>query len=384
MGMIPFSKHSLFGNSFVIVDETYGPLLSEEEKQSFAYQATNECFGIGSDNFLVIQPCIPEVLEGINRRRRYWDKIPDVSRSDFIFRMFEPNGMEAFSCGNGLMCVANLLYRRYGIKSARIMTEIPSRTPVIVRIGVEQSSGRSWANMGRPRRVPSEMASPSMVEHYDNEIDLVRQINIADYRESDGISFFSKETTLSITGYLVFTGEPHLVVFTETGLSLKETACMIFPSSLSSKRNFKTEKRINAGSKLIDFIGKYFERACGEIFPIGINIDFVRLDKQNGALEYRCFERGINRETLACGTGALAAAFVAHRLNIIDSSPVKVLPHRCRWYVQDAEIEVQESMDGWHLYGWPAMLFEGGFCFDYPDSACRSLPSGLLCASIRK
>jgi diaminopimelate epimerase len=380
MDTIPFTKHSSFGNSFVIVDEIHGSLLSEEEKQSFAYQATNECFGVGSDNFLVIQPCIPEVLEGINHSHHYWDKIPDASRSEFIFRMFEPDGTEAFSCGNGLMCAANFLYRRYGIKAARIMTEIPSRTPKIVRIGIEQSSGRSWANMGNPRRVPSEMVSPSIVEQYDNEIDIIRQIRIANYRESDGISFFSKETSLSITGYLVFTGEPHFVIFTETGLSLKETACMLFPSSLSNTRNSRAEKRVNASCELVDFIGKYFGRVYGKVFPIGININFVRFDRRAGALEYRCFERGINRETLACGTGALAAAFVAHRLNIMNSSRIKVLPHRCRWYAQDAEIEVQESMDGWILYGRPVMLFEGGFCFDYPN-----LPScGITRASTGK
>ena len=95
MNKIVFTKYTSYGNNFVLVDESKGQVLSESEKSDFSYQATNTCFGIGSDNLIVIQPCRPETLASINRSSHYWDDIPDSTSADFIFRMFEPSGEEA-------------------------------------------------------------------------------------------------------------------------------------------------------------------------------------------------------------------------------------------------------------------------------------------------
>ncbi len=50
----------------------------------------------------------------------------------------------------------------------------------------------------------------------------------------------------------------------------------------------------------------------------GANVDFICRDGRGLAL--RTFERGVEAETLACGTGAVAAAAVAHRLGWVKSS----------------------------------------------------------------
>ena len=56
--------------------------------------------------------------------------------------------------------------------------------------------------------------------------------------------------------------------------------------------------------------------------PAGANIDFVaRLG--SGRIAMRTFERGVEAETLACGSGAMASALAAHAEG--EGSPVHVV-----------------------------------------------------------
>jgi diaminopimelate epimerase len=61
-----------------------------------------------------------------------------------------------------------------------------------------------------------------------------------------------------------------------------------------------------------------------ELFePKGANANFVKL-LPDGKLKVRTYERGVEGETMACGTGAVAAALLASILKGIDS-PVEVV-----------------------------------------------------------
>ncbi len=362
MKQIPFTKYTAYGNNFVIVDETDKLLLPESEKSSFAYYATNPCFGVGSDNLLIIQRCRLDTLASINRIRDYWDNIPDVTRAQFIFRMFEPNGEEAFCCGNGLLCISDYLRHRYGIASAQIMVEIPLSVPEVMSIGKNPNDLSSSVIIGNPERLPTRMLKQSVTAPYGDRLDLIRDIKIP-FRSYD-LAPFSNATSLFLSGYLVFTGEPHLVIFPEAGFSLPQLAKMIFTSPIPKPGDSEgIDKRASFGSWLIHHIGSYINKYYPDLFPMGININFVNIT-QDHILEYRCFERGINRETLACGTGAVASCFVAHDLQLVTTKAITVLPFRCRWYDPQATIYVKEGDNGWILSGTPNRLFEGTFNFE--------------------
>ncbi len=65
-------------------------------------------------------------------------------------------------------------------------------------------------------------------------------------------------------------------------------------------------------------------RRCPALGPEGANVDWVEAGAADGALRLRTFERGVEAETLACGTGAAATALVMCRLGRARS-PVALL-----------------------------------------------------------
>ncbi|MCP4709893.1 MAG: diaminopimelate epimerase, partial [Planctomycetes bacterium] len=58
--------------------------------------------------------------------------------------------------------------------------------------------------------------------------------------------------------------------------------------------------------------------------PAGTNVNFVSY-AANGGLKTRTYERGVEGETLACGTGAVATAVLSH-MKGKASSPVIIVP----------------------------------------------------------
>jgi diaminopimelate epimerase len=57
--------------------------------------------------------------------------------------------------------------------------------------------------------------------------------------------------------------------------------------------------------------------------PAGTNVNFVAVDKPSH-LQLRTYERGVEEETLACGTGAVASAVIAH-LQMKMPFPIRVV-----------------------------------------------------------
>jgi diaminopimelate epimerase len=61
-----------------------------------------------------------------------------------------------------------------------------------------------------------------------------------------------------------------------------------------------------------------------EFSPNGANVDFVKItDKNNNKIAVRTYERGVEDETLACGTGAVASAIISAESEKL-ASPITV------------------------------------------------------------
>ena len=64
-------------------------------------------------------------------------------------------------------------------------------------------------------------------------------------------------------------------------------------------------------------------RYLREFAPGGTNVNFIYV--KDGVIYIRTYERGVEAETLACGTGSVAAAligYINHKLSI----PVEIIP----------------------------------------------------------
>jgi diaminopimelate epimerase len=96
--------------------------------------------------------------------------------------------------------------------------------------------------------------------------------------------------------------------------------------------------------------------------PAGTNVDFVEVVDRR-TLRIRTYERGVEDETLACGSGAIAAALVAAVVHKVES-PVSVVPLSRR------PLTVSFRMDGNRfadvaLTGEARAVYEGEM---YPDA----------------
>ncbi len=89
--------------------------------------------------------------------------------------------------------------------------------------------------------------------------------------------------------------------------------------------------------------------------PGGTNVNFVRIDDKG--ISIRTFERGVEDETLACGTGATASVIASILAGRFDRAPVSV---RARGGALSVDFKIQKDKitDIW-LTGPVSFVFEG-------------------------
>ncbi|MBA4394665.1 MAG: diaminopimelate epimerase [Desulfobacca sp.] len=91
--------------------------------------------------------------------------------------------------------------------------------------------------------------------------------------------------------------------------------------------------------------------------PAGTNVNFVQLGSA-GRLSVRTYERGVEGETLACGTGAVAAAGIALLKRLVQS-PVHVQTRGGEILTVYVEGQPGQKIDKVYLEGEVRLIFQG-------------------------
>lgn len=205
---------------------------------------------------------------------------PDV---DFRYRIFNADGSEVAQCGNGARCFARF------VRDRRLTRKDTLRVATASGIITLQIDSQGWVtvDMGPPRLEPS--AIPFVADHA-----------ALDYRiEVDGELYQIAAVSM---------GNPHAVL--------------------------RVDDVENAPVKTL---GPRLE--SHPRFPERVNVGFMQVINRQ-EIKLRVYERGTG-ETLACGTGACAAAVAAMRWGLVDRD-IKVHlpggPLRIRWSHDNASV----------------------------------------------
>jgi diaminopimelate epimerase len=221
---------------------------------------------------------------------------PRAAGSVAAYRIWNSDGSQSEQCGNGARCVAAWLVRDGAATGDTFHIDSPLATHAIERIGDDQYA----VAMGVPRFEPEQ----------------VPLLGFARAREEYLLPLQGDQVRFGA----VSMGNPHAVV--EVGL-------------------------VDAAP--VERLGPLLQQHAS--FPQSVNVGFVQV-LDPGHARLRVFERGVG-ETLACGSGACAAAVVMMQRGRLRRDAVISLPGgdlRLRWPTDDAPVVMS---------GPAAFVFEG-------------------------
>ena len=93
--------------------------------------------------------------------------------------------------------------------------------------------------------------------------------------------------------------------------------------------------------------------------PAGTNVNFIKPVGED-TIEIRTYERGVEDETLACGTGSTAAAIIAYLKGLVKKKPVKVITKGG----EVLTIDFDDKLERVTLEGKVYKVFEGELFFE--------------------
>ena len=228
-------------------------------------------------------------------------------KADFFMRYHNSDGSYGGMCGNGGRCISRYAFIKNIVSRPEIRFE-----------ALEHVYDASILH----DRVKLKMKDP-LDFRIDQVVSLTRQ---------------------QLRFHFVDSGSPHCVIFIDENRSLAPTLEEIDVHSIGREiRNHD-----------------YF-------FPDGTNVNFVQ--KEGGSSYFvRTYERGVEAETLACGTGSIAVALIA--------SKVKASPSPVTLHVRSGElltVGFNRASDGLYhdvsLSGSAHVVFSGTIKYDFSSQS---------------
>lgn len=284
-----FIKMHGAGNDYVYVDcfnQTDLNDFAPAELADLARQVSHRHFGIGGDGLILVWPS-------------------DVA--DARMQMFNADGSEGEMCGNGVRCVAKLVYDNAIAQKDNLRIETGAGVLSLDLKHDDQGSVHQVVvDMGPPELIASKIPTTIQPPSVDRPI-------VSMPLEFDG-------HTIEVT--CVSMGNPHCIVFVE-----------------------------KATDELVLGLGPKIE--SDPRFPNRINVEFVEVISPT-EVRQRTWERG-SGETWACGTGA-SAVCVAGVLT--GRTERKILNHLLGG---DLVLEWNESTDHVMMTGPATEVFRGEF-----------------------
>ena len=185
------------------------------------------------------------------------------SNADFMMKYYNADGSYGGMCGNGGRCITRFAYAEHIVSKREMMFEALDH---VYKAALLDNDVRLWM------KTPSDFRLRQTVEILGNRV----------------------------LFHFVNTGSPHCIVFLDEnrdlGSNVDELKVGLFGRELRQD--------------------KYFS-------PEGANVTFV--ERRGANLFYaRTYERGVEAETLACGTGSVATALIANRVKGAES-PTQIL-----------------------------------------------------------
>lgn len=193
---------------------------------------------------------------------------PVNANADFKYRIFNADGSEVSQCGNGARCFARFV-RDKGLSAKDEVRVDTDAGQLLLKFDAD---GQITVDMGIPRHRPDEI--PLLAEHEAKSY----QVTV----ESETYRFGA-----------VSMGNPHAV--------------LQVPS---------------VDTAPVARVGRLLE--SHPLFPARANIGFMQI-VDRGHIKLRVYERGA-AETLACGSGACAAAVIAIENGLVDQRVQVELP----------------------------------------------------------
>ncbi len=218
--------------------------------------------------------------------------VEDSLTADFRMRYFNADGSEGEMCGNGARCIAKFAYVN-GI-------------------------GSNWMNFETfDENYRARVLSDGQVKIYFPSL-------ITDQIKMDQPFLYEGKT---IKYHYGFVGVPHTIFYHEEIEKMEDT----------------------------DFTNLGRAIRYDKVFPKGTNVNGVHIINQN-EIAVRTYERGVEEETFACGTGATASAIISSLR--YDLKPPIQVKTRGGYVVIDFNAH-SNKLDSISLIGNAEIVFEG-------------------------